>query len=211
MLRIILLVSILSVLHRQTECVNKLSVHILYESLCPDSIKFVNEQLYPVWRELSPYVNIYFVPFGKSKSLDHGTSFVCQHGPKECLGNKIQSCALNALIDQNTQVDYVHCFMNIFKKNEDINEMGQSCAEAVKLPWDYVLGCKNSPLGTQLQLTAETITAQYSPKFVPTILYDGHFHQQAQDDSLVNFRGVVCGFLQQRLPNACSSYTAIQI
>lgn len=38
----------------------------MYESLCPDSIKFINEQLYPAWNELKPYVNIKFVPFGKS-------------------------------------------------------------------------------------------------------------------------------------------------
>lgn len=44
----------------------QLNVQILYESLCPDSIKFIKEQLYPVWSELAPYIDIKFIPFGKS-------------------------------------------------------------------------------------------------------------------------------------------------
>ncbi|KAF5308907.1 hypothetical protein FQR65_LT00607 [Abscondita terminalis] len=205
MLKFALFVTILLTFNKETISVKKLSVQVLYESLCPDSIKFVQEQLYPVWAELAPYVDIYFVPFGKSASLQDGVSFTCQHGPKECLGNKIQSCALNGLADQNAQVEYVNCFMSIFKKNVDNNEMGQNCAEAVGLPWNYVKSCTESLAGVELQLKAEMITLQYKPKFVPTILFNGHFHQEAQDDSQVNFRGVVCTFIEQLNPGACKA------
>ncbi|KAF2883191.1 hypothetical protein ILUMI_22966, partial [Ignelater luminosus] len=168
----------------------KLSVEILYESLCPDSIRFIKEQLYPVWKELSPYINIKFVPFGKSASYENGAKFICQHGPKECLGNRIQSCVLNALQDQNVQVEYVSCFMDVYKKHQrNEQEFGQSCAAKVGINWDYVIQCHDSQLGTDLQLQAEATTAQFSPKFVPTILYNGKFNQQAQDESLNNFRG----------------------
>ncbi|KAK4886090.1 hypothetical protein RN001_002361 [Aquatica leii] len=211
MLKLIFILTILSIFQKHAISINKISVHVLYESLCPDSLRFINEQLYPVWRELAPYVDIYFVPFGKSTSLEDGLTFVCQHGPKECLGNKIQSCALHALIDQNAQIEYVHCFMNVFKKNTNNIEMGQSCAEAVGIPWDYVQSCSNSLAGTQLQLKAEMITGQYRPNFIPTIIYNEHFNQQAQDDSQVNFRGVVCTFVEQSFPGACRTQTVVHI
>lgn len=45
----------------------QINIDIYYESLCPDSVKFINNQLYPNWAQISPYVNLQFVPFGKSK------------------------------------------------------------------------------------------------------------------------------------------------
>ncbi|KAF5308906.1 hypothetical protein FQR65_LT00606 [Abscondita terminalis] len=196
-----------SVDKNNTKEMGQIKLHILYESLCPYSIKFIQEQLYPVWPEIAPYVNIHFVPFGNSASLEDGVSFTCQHGPQECLGNKIQSCALNGLNDQNAQVEYVNCFMGTYKKSVDKNntkEMGQSCAEAVGLPWNYVKSCTKSLVGVKLQLKAEMFTLQHKPKSVPTILFNGHFYQKAQDESQVNFRGVVCSFIEQLNPDACA-------
>lgn len=42
-------------------------VTVYYESLCPDSAKFITEQIYPaVKSELKDFVDITWVPFGKS-------------------------------------------------------------------------------------------------------------------------------------------------
>lgn len=43
------------------------------------------------------------------------------------MGNRIMSCALNLIEDQNAQVDYVNCFMKIYKKGQsDDGEFGQA-------------------------------------------------------------------------------------
>lgn len=52
-------------------------------------------------------------------------TFECQHGPRECKGNRIQSCALNGLDNANDQVKYVNCFMKIFY-NGDEEELGET-------------------------------------------------------------------------------------
>lgn len=39
---------------------------IYYESLCPDSIKFINSQLRPNYEAFKQNLEITFVPFGKS-------------------------------------------------------------------------------------------------------------------------------------------------
>ncbi|KAK5643589.1 hypothetical protein RI129_007434 [Pyrocoelia pectoralis] len=200
----IILVAFLILLNRQTNCHAKVHVQILYESLCTDSINFIKGQLYPIWNEVAPYVDIQFVPFGKSASLHGGAHFICQHGPKECTGNKIQSCALSAIVDQSTQVEYVHCFMSKYKKGlDDNNELGQGCADSIGVPWEYITNCYHSLHGTRLQLAAEQVTSFTSPKFVPTIIYNGRFDQKAQDESQVNFRGVLCSFITQLYPEAC--------
>lgn len=74
----------------------KLNVAVYYESLCGDSIRFITNQLNPAYEDLKNYIEILFVPFGKSWR-NGGEKFFCQHGPEECAGNMVQSCTLNAL------------------------------------------------------------------------------------------------------------------
>jgi interferon gamma-inducible protein 30 len=190
----------------------KLHVEVLYESLCPDSLNFITQQLHPVFKELAPYVDLKLTPFGKSVSLENGVQFVCQHGPQECKGNRIQSCVLNSISDQSIQVDYVNCFMKTFKKGQkNQQEFGQVCTEAVGLDFAHISQCYSSALGTNLQLVAEQSTARISPKFVPTVLYNGQFNQQLQDASLTDFRGVVCQLLSQTHPEACQTPSVIRL
>lgn len=42
------------------------------------------------------------------------------------MGNRIQSCALSAVQDSNAQVEFVNCFMVLFKKGHLNEEYGQT-------------------------------------------------------------------------------------
>uniref|UniRef100_A0A1B0F9A4 Uncharacterized protein n=1 Tax=Glossina morsitans morsitans TaxID=37546 RepID=A0A1B0F9A4_GLOMM len=64
-----------------------LNVLVFYESLCPDSKRFMQNQLGPNYDELGDFIDIKLVPFANAKSVDDGKEIVCQHGPAECLGN----------------------------------------------------------------------------------------------------------------------------
>lgn len=105
----------------------QLPIQIYYESLCPDSVRFVQRQLGPNYEALKDYVDILFVPFGKSFSTtnkDKSVSFDCQHGPAECDGNRIQSCVLNHLAgDQDAQTAFVACQMT-FNADPSGTEVG---------------------------------------------------------------------------------------
>lgn len=58
----------ITVLFAATNSINaqKLHVAIYYESLCGDSVRFITNQLNPAYEELKNYIDIFFVPFGKS-------------------------------------------------------------------------------------------------------------------------------------------------
>ncbi|XP_018579492.1 GILT-like protein 1 [Anoplophora glabripennis] len=189
---------------REVYLESKLNVEILFESLCPDSLRFIREQLHPHLKELAPYVNLKLVPFGKSASLEDGTQFICQHGPQECKGNRIMSCALERISDQTLQVDYVNCFMTIFKRGKhNPEEFGQLCAMQSGLDINDVMKCYNTNEGTIHQLRAEDDTVRILPKFIPTVLYNGEFVQQLQDESLLDFKGVVCRLISKNFPGSC--------
>uniref|UniRef100_A0A1A9WQI1 Gamma-interferon-inducible lysosomal thiol reductase n=1 Tax=Glossina brevipalpis TaxID=37001 RepID=A0A1A9WQI1_9MUSC len=171
----------------------KLKVLVLYESLCPDSRRFLENQLGPNYDELSAFIDVKLVPFGFAYSVDDGKEFVCQHGPKECLGNLQQSCVLNQTTNQYAQVNFVVCQMTTHWDNNDIKE----CSELVGLS-SNINNCLNTQMGVTLQLEAERITKLYEPSFVPTIIYDEIFDQELQDKSIKDFRGTVCSLLRKR-------------
>ncbi|PSN55774.1 hypothetical protein C0J52_02495, partial [Blattella germanica] len=92
-------------------------VSVYYEALCPDSIGFIKNQLYPTWLELTEEnLEPDFVPYGKAtqRQAPNGTwSFQCQHGPQECKSNMEQACALNMLSNNATmQVMFITCVMS---------------------------------------------------------------------------------------------------
>ncbi|CAH0560061.1 unnamed protein product [Brassicogethes aeneus] len=209
MLKSVILVFLLGVFSANTQ---KLNVEVLFESLCPDSLRFISEQLYPNWNDISEYVDLKFVPFGKSASLEGGKDFVCQHGPQECKGNRILSCAIENLPNQNDQVEFVNCFMQIYKRTrKHPMEDAQQCSHKVNLDFKQLIGCYNSEQGTHLQLNAEKSTVKFQPRFIPTVLYNGEFKQQLQDISLVNFRGLVCELIGKTFPESCKKLSTISL
>lgn len=48
----------------------KVQVGVFYESLCPDSIRFVKNQLEPIYQDFNEFIQIDFIPFGKSKVIN---------------------------------------------------------------------------------------------------------------------------------------------
>lgn len=48
---------------------SQLAVHLYIESLCPDSIRFIQNQLYPAYDDLKDQIDVTFVPFGKADSV----------------------------------------------------------------------------------------------------------------------------------------------
>ncbi|XP_037049798.1 GILT-like protein 1 [Bradysia coprophila] len=183
----------------------KLHVAVYYESLCGDSIRFITNQLNPAYDDLKDYIEILFVPFGKSWR-NGGETFICQHGPEECAGNMVQSCTLNALNgpmngNPDGSMAYVACQMA-----PGAEQSGRVCAEKVGIDFGFVSQCVNGGLGQQLQYGAEKATHEIAypyPRFVPTIVYNRRFDQKLQNRSLSDFVGVVCELIRNQAP-VCS-------
>lgn len=190
----IFILTILILLINGKKVQKPLHILVLYESLCPDSVKFFRDQLEPSYDYIKNYVDIHLVPFGKSNSINNGIEFQCQHGPPECEGNRMQSCVLNEFDnDQDKQVQFAICQMS-----GNADPIGKHCGEIVGIQHDSINYCINSRIGTNLQLEAEFITQAFEPSFVPTIIYQGVFDQQLQDRSQSEFLSVVCGLLKQK-------------
>ncbi|CAK1582870.1 unnamed protein product [Parnassius mnemosyne] len=181
----------------------KLHLTVYYESKCPDSKKFILEQLQPTVELLHKYVRLRLIPFGKSMSIDYGDEgFQCQHGPTECMGNLVQDCALKYMRKHNDvqRVNYVVCEMEL-----EAGAMGNlGCVKHARLPTDDVERCVSTGEGIALQLDSEYHTNSLKPQFIPSITINGVFDQQIQESALVNLKETLCSYLKEAQP--CAHY-----
>ncbi|GFG33505.1 hypothetical protein Cfor_04976, partial [Coptotermes formosanus] len=153
-----------------SDILQKVHVTVYYETLCPDSRRFVTFQLYPAWKDLKDHLILEFVPFGKSSGDGFG-GFICQHGERECRGNLMQSCALSLLGPSGPQMEFVYCVMS----STDGSKEGKRCSDKVGISWAAVDSCMKSTSGTALQLLAQQETLNLAPSglgFVPTITFN---------------------------------------
>ncbi|KAL5742474.1 hypothetical protein ACOSP7_029206 [Xanthoceras sorbifolium] len=76
-------------------CVSEnVTVSVYYETLCPYCADFVVNHLVKLLQNgLSSIVNLRMIPWGNALIQPDGT-FVCQHGPGECMLNTIEACTV---------------------------------------------------------------------------------------------------------------------
>ncbi|XP_056639493.1 GILT-like protein 1 [Diorhabda sublineata] len=199
------------------------NVSVYYESLCPDSRKFFTQQLYPSLRNLSSYVNLTLVPYGKSTSTFDITDwqFQCHHGEIECYGNKIQACALK-LIDkgENSQnlafnevaVGYINCLMDRADKTAQVVFPTKDCAlvNPVSNVQDIENCANHTDASNYLSIMGKLTDAVQKPlKSVPTIVFNDEFKQEDNELAQTNFVQALCQYIKGEKPAECSKANAI--
>ncbi|KAG5335507.1 COA7 factor, partial [Acromyrmex charruanus] len=199
---------------------NIINVDVYYESLCSDSMRWIVNQLVPSYPELKRHIHVTLVPFGKAthhrESETGPWQFLCQHGPSECRGNKAQACAIHAIRSseatenhQPLMVNLVGCAMLAGTPGTAVPQ----CAQAVGLSTEtrkLIDDCIASPLADNLlAANGDKTEALQSPlRFVPTIVINGVYSKENQDEAIRNFPKLICRHLTAEKPSICSSESA---
>ncbi|KAH8273094.1 hypothetical protein KR018_000651 [Drosophila ironensis] len=198
----------------------KVPVAVYYESLCPDSAKFITEQLYPAMKgQLRDVVELSFIPFGKSQFFTQGSevTFTCHHGPNECYGNKVHACAIEHIQANSYQfeytresltLDFINCLMKAGKNFPDNVYPGQRCATENHINnWENIKTCANTTEGSQLLRKAGEATQRLKEPLtgVPTILFNEQFESKVNERAQRNFVGTICEYVGQPQPQVCTA------
>ncbi|XP_052750762.1 GILT-like protein 1 isoform X2 [Galleria mellonella] len=195
LLLMVLLVVMSSVYAKKKQDDHKVKIAVYYESLCPDSKRFITTQLAPVWRDFRGVVKVKLVPYGKSThdKINDKWQFNCHHGPNECYGNKVQSCILKdrSLADTD-KMELVICLMSQASPDKSLdtclNQINKQ-SESEKLT-----RCANGEQGDGLLATYgdKTDAVQRPLAFVPTVIINEKFDQAIQDEAFKDLKAVVC-------------------
>ena len=194
-----------------TEAGSPVPVTVYYESLCPDSIRFYNNQLYPTMEivNLSTNVDLTLVPYGKSthKKAENGSwIFECHHGERECYGNKVHACALDVMTSKRERLSYLNCLLKTMLDNRGAVFPVEKCAENISPEEkNNIMNCANSTRGEDLLAAQGNKTQMLLPKLtsVPTIVFNNVFDANDQKQAQTNFRGVLCKYITDPKPTEC--------
>jgi len=191
----------------------KTLVEIYYESKCPFSMDFINTTLREAWHdaELRESMEIKLYPFGNAvyynkTMVSRGYHFwhprekfpmmICQHGEPECLGNRIQACAVDILKESSKYVPFVLCVAS-FGANAGAELSSYECGKRAGLDMRKVKECVHSKNGLDLMMSLGNATREINASHVPWVMVNG---QHTKNDTLIS---PVCNLLRGPKPKAC--------
>uniref|UniRef100_T1J742 Micro-fibrillar-associated protein 1 C-terminal domain-containing protein n=1 Tax=Strigamia maritima TaxID=126957 RepID=T1J742_STRMM len=180
-------------------------IDVYYESLCPDSVKFITKQLWPAYQKLSSIISLQLVPYGKASYHRNGDDwiFTCQHGPEECKGNIVQACAIHLHPQTDKNLQFVNCAMS----SKYPPNAGQSCAESSELNWSQISDCIDSTEGKDVlhEMGVKTENLQPRLTFVPWIVVNGKTSPEILDAALTDLQGLICkSYAGPEVPPPCT-------
>ncbi|XP_061401328.1 GILT-like protein 3 [Musca vetustissima] len=170
---------------------DKLKVEIYYETLCPDSMRFVRNQLYGAMIDgrLLQFSELVFIPYGKVGSWTNPstneTTLYCQHGNRECELNALHAC----IVEHNTmreQLDMITCLLNGYSTDVD------TCATQLNIDVTAAKNCKATRSTVDILKKYGDMTDAIDMTFVPSIGLGGVFDPWKQRSILHNFARVFC-------------------
>lgn len=166
---------------------DKMELSVYYESLCPDSRRFFINQLGPVYAELSDYIDLDLVPFGHARIL--GTNkMVCQHGPRECNGNRLMACTQDRKINGSKQ-DEILATLTCYFSTAEYENCVTKFLPGVK--YEDLEKCANSEVSFKMMTENEVSTGRVS--YVPHIKINRRYSEETQDCEM-DLKGCVCNY-----------------
>ncbi|XP_065371857.1 GILT-like protein 3 [Calliphora vicina] len=169
----------------------KLQVEIFYETLCPDSMLFIRNQIYTSMKtnEWLPYTDLEFIPYGKvgvwTDPATNITNLYCQHGQRECELNALHAC----IVEHNTieeQLEMFNCLLNGYSTDVDV------CSKRLDIDVSDAKKCKNTRNINDILKKYGDKTDAIEISFVPSIGLGGVFDPWKQRAILHNFSRVFC-------------------
>lgn len=184
---------------------------VFYETYCPDSVKFITQQLYPTYQTLNEsFFKPLMIPFGRANdtTFPNGTiSFSCQHGEKECYGNKVHACVLNLKVVLGAKLKFINCSMaRTDLKNADPYKYPiDECAIESGLSAQDIRTCLgNVALVDQLLQSYGNETKQHNIPGFPYIVFNSTFDNATSQKSEKDLRAVLCE--KKYIPENATAY-----
>jgi len=183
------------------------SVELYYESLCPDCREFISDQFYPSWVLLqdSGILSVDLIAYGNAheSQLSSGQwNYTCQHGPKECEGNLIENCIMDAT---NYNTDMYMPIIFCIENSSDPLAAAEKCVVSGNLNWKHIESCSKGDQGNALMHKAAVKTDALKPphKYVPWIVANGVHTEELQDAAQKDFFKFVCDMYKGTKPKEC--------
>ncbi|KAI3840465.1 hypothetical protein MKW92_020126 [Papaver armeniacum] len=184
-----------------TSSVNKVEVSLYYDSLHPESAKFITKFLPTIFDEnLTDIANLNLVPYGKAKLDGIKNEVTCERGRGECFLNKVQACAIHIWPEEEKHSYFVFCVESFVAA--EFGYDWSRCFDFMAEDKTDVVNCYLSgDFGKKLELHYAMKTSRVIPRIqtLPWVtvngvpLYNGYR----------NFKNIICQAYKGRQPEIC--------
>lgn len=177
----------------------KVPLDLYYESLCPYCANFIVNELPIIFKNgIIDIVDLRLFPWGNAR-LTSNNSFICQHGPNECLFNTVEACAIDAWPNLDDHFPFIKCVES--QIHEGKYTQWATCFKELGLDPKPVTSCYNGAYGKQLVLKYARITAALIPphQYVPWVVVAG----KPLLEDYENFISYICKAYKGIPPSAC--------
>jgi interferon gamma-inducible protein 30 len=190
---------------------DRVRIEMYTESLCPDCIQFLSTSAVTAFntKDFALIADIYLYPYGNARESQSGSKwvFTCQHGDNECVGNLMESCALNLTGKQNGLAFVLCVEANLDNYSQDFTQAGTYCAGLFGVNMNDVNDCMQGDLGNQIQhdIAVQTENLQPSHQYVPWVVVNGAHDTNVENQVLSDMLTYVCQSYQGSVKiDACS-------
>lgn len=174
----------------------KVHLGVFFESRCPDSRQFVVEQLEPLVKnsEFASILELTLVPFGKARIIGQD-NMICQHGPRECEGNRLMACVDKYGQNPVEVVSTIACIFNFGDPEECVSNSLKNVTFAT------IDQCKVAKESFDLMVKFEQMTGKLS--YVPHVTVNGQWSEEIQSECEQNLKSCVCKHYKGTKPSKC--------
>lgn len=175
---------------------DKVVVKAIVESYCPDCIAFTKNELlhFTMLEDVMEISDFEILPYGKAHIISRDPpTFECQHGDKECYGNKVELCSLAYYPTKG--LNMMNCMQKVrMFDDETIN----ACAKEEGVEGAPIIECANGVEGNNLMLYAGDVTPKLTR--VPSVLVNGKLYPDGE-----NILKYVCDAYEGEKPESCKT------
>ncbi|XP_061714526.1 GILT-like protein 1 [Cydia pomonella] len=189
----LLLLSLLALANAQLEAVNgRIKITTGTTSGCGDTVNFITNQLSDAYEEYKEFLDIEFVPWGRTVQNANGTQ-TCQFGPNDCFANRLHRCVLDQLKgNQQAQMDYMRCEFST--PYPSYLQRSYECAAAAGLNLVTIDICVATPVGDHLDAAAQAAAAEpmATIDFVPSIVFNDQIDVDLHTAARSRLKSMIC-------------------
>ena len=178
-------------------------------------MNFILEQLVPTYKKLSKeYLKIDYISYGHATEKRNGLhwEFTCQHGPQECVGNRVHSCAVKLFEEVPALwVNFLECYAWEFNAGPadtfNVQKASQYCAGKSLIDFKLLWDCANGELGEMIEHDNALTTGELQPQLAstPWIVLNGTHTNAIQNEALTDLPNLICSqFAPTEKPAGCS-------
>jgi len=192
-----------------TQAATQIQLEFFTESLCPYCQQFIVSSLSKAIKCPGIYdmANFSIYTYGNAQERQSGGQWIytCQHGPQECYGNVLESCAKHYYNSNTTFWSWIVCMETAAQAGTSFDNAGTKCSSQYSVDWTNVKACGLNATGNALEHAEAVVTNDLSPahQYVPWVVTNGQHNVGDEEAILTDMLKWVCDHYDGEKASCC--------